>query len=228
MRDASADDAAYVGLSTIGGVLVEDVGAADSPARRAGVQPGDVIIAVDGHPVDYVAQLQEAIAFRKPGDVVSLEVARKGGARVTLRVPLENVGGEQVASADHRGRITTNASGDHAAAPLLGVTVAPTDESAVSQLQLPDDVRGVIVTSVDDNSPAAGRLAQRRPGRPGHHPVRRRHARADAGGAARRHCTRRRTRAADGGAPIVTLRVYNVPSKTRRIERVRLATTTGN
>ncbi len=34
VRDASPDDAAYVGLSTIGGVLVEDVGAADSPAER--------------------------------------------------------------------------------------------------------------------------------------------------------------------------------------------------
>ena len=157
VRDASADDAAYVGLSTIGGVLVEDVGASDSPARRAGVQPGDVIVAVDGHAVTYVAQLQEAIAFRKPGDVVSLDVARKGGARVTLHVPLQ-MRVESVAAGDRRGR-QDETSGNHAAAPLLGVSVAPTDASAVNELQLPDDVRGEIVTSVDDDSPAADRLA---------------------------------------------------------------------
>src|SRR5215469_2693032 len=40
VRDASADDAAYAGLKTIGGVLVEDYGSQDSPAREAGVRPG--------------------------------------------------------------------------------------------------------------------------------------------------------------------------------------------
>jgi serine protease Do len=88
VRDATIDDAAYVGLSDNRGVLVQDFGNEDSPARRAGLQPGDVIISVDGHPVDYVAQLQEAIAFRKPGETVEVEVARKGGQRATFRIPL--------------------------------------------------------------------------------------------------------------------------------------------
>jgi serine protease Do len=219
VHDASADDAAYVGLSTIGGVLVEDNGASDSPARRAGVQPGDVIIAVDGHPVSYVAQLQEAIAFRKPGDVVALEVARKGGARVTLHVPLQGMGGEQLA-AGTRVQDRNDASGTHDAAPSLGITVAPTDESAVSQLQLPDDVRGEIVTSVGDGSPAAGRLATPDEGGPDvilsveGTPV----PTPDA----LREALHRAAGEGDSGAKIVTLRVYNVPSKTRRIERVRL------
>ena len=223
VRDASADDAAYVGLRTIGGVLVEDYGAPDSPARRAGIEPGDVIVAVDGHPVNYVAQLQEAIAFRKPGDVVSLEIARKGGARVTLHVPLQSMGGEQGASRT-RGSQHNDASGDHTAAPLLGVTVAPTDASAVTQLQLPDDVRGEVVMSVDDNSPVAGRLATPDEGGPDiilsveGTPV-------PTLDALREALHKASHAAADGGAPIVTLRVYNVPSKTRRIERVRLATT---
>jgi serine protease Do len=225
VRDASADDASYVGLSTIGGVLVEDNGATDSPARRAGIQPGDVIVGLDGRAVTYVAQLQEAIAFRKPGDVVSLEVARKGGARVTLRVPLESTTGEQVAVEDRSGK-PDETSGNHAA-PLLGVTVVPTDASAVSELQLPDDVRGEIVTSIDDASPAAGRLAGPSQGGPDiilsieGTPVPTPEALRDA-------LHKASHGAADGGAPIVTLQVYNVPSKTRRIERMRLATTTGN
>ena len=153
-----ADAAAYAGLTTIGGVLVEDYGSQDSPARQAGVRPGDVIIAVDGHPVSYVAQLQEAIAFRKPGDVVSLEVVRKGGEHATLHVKLQSVDGEQVATANRVSDNNGDESGKHASAPLLGVAVAPTDASVVQELQLPDNVRGEVVMNVEDGSPASGRL----------------------------------------------------------------------
>ncbi len=225
VRDASADDAAYVGLTTIGGVLVEDYGSTDSPARQAGVRPGDVIIAVDGHPVSYVAQLQEAIAFRKPGDVVSLEVARKGGEKATLHVKLQTVDGEQLATAN---RVTDNdaKSTKHGSAPLLGVTVAPTDESIVKELQLPDNVRGEMVTSVEDGSPASGRLFASEQNGPDiivsveGTPVPTPDALRDALHKASE------SKASDGGAPIVSLQVYNVPSKTKRIERVRLATGT--
>ena len=64
------------------GMLVQDFGDATSPAAKAGIQAGDVIIAVDGKRVDYVAQLQEAIAFRKPGDVAtSRSLARAASTR---------------------------------------------------------------------------------------------------------------------------------------------------
>ena len=89
IRDASADDAAYVGLKDIGGVLVSAFADDNSAAKKAGMQEGDVIVAVDGKPVAYVAQLQELIAFRKPGDVATIEVARKGGQHATVKVPLQ-------------------------------------------------------------------------------------------------------------------------------------------
>jgi len=65
IRDASADDAAYVGLKDIGGVLVSAFADDNSAAKKAGMQEGDVIVAVDGKPVAYVAQLQGA---RTPSD----------------------------------------------------------------------------------------------------------------------------------------------------------------
>ena len=71
--------------------MVEDLDGAGAAARQAGLQPGDVVIAVDGQPVDYVSQLQEKVAFRRAGETVALEVARKGGARATVRVPLQAV-----------------------------------------------------------------------------------------------------------------------------------------
>ena len=218
VQNASGDDAAYVGLKTIGGVVVEDVGGSDSPASRAGLKPGDVMIAVDGHPVTYVAELQEAIAFRKPGDKVSLDVARKGGARSTIGVPLQRVNESEIASND-RGSTDDNSSGDASAAPTLGVTVVPTDASVAGQLQLPTDVRGDVVTSIKDGSPASGRLFTSEQGGPDiilsvegtpvTTPEALRSALHDA---------------AHASPPIVTLRVYNVPSKTRRVVRIRLDT----
>jgi S1-C subfamily serine protease len=129
---------------------------------------------------------------------------------------------EQLAS-DTRHEEHNDASGNRAAAPLLGVSVLPTDENVVNELQLPDDVRGVVVTSVDDDSPAAGKLLtsdQNGPdiilsveGTPVSTPE------------ALRTALEKAKQSAAGGSPaIVTLRVYNVPSKSRRIERVRLAT----
>src|SRR5258705_4452721 len=94
IRDASADDAAYVGLKDIGGVLVSAFADDNSAAKKAGMQEGDVIVAVDGKPVAYVAQLQELIAFRKPGDIATIEVARKGGQHATVKVPLQGAAGQ--------------------------------------------------------------------------------------------------------------------------------------
>src|SRR5579884_687430 len=125
VRDASPDDAAYVGLKETRGVLVEDFGDNTSPAQKAGIQAGDVIVAVDGKRVDYVAQLQEMIAFRHPGDVVSVEVARKGGQHVTVRVPLQRVGDANVkdAHADATSGDDARGSAMHA----LGASVSAID-----------------------------------------------------------------------------------------------------
>ncbi|HVQ46596.1 MAG TPA: trypsin-like peptidase domain-containing protein, partial [Gemmatimonadales bacterium] len=82
VQNATANDAEYVGLPDIRGVLVQDF-TEDSPARKAGLQEGDIIIALDGKPVEYVGQLQQQVGFRKPGEKVKVEVARKGGVRKT-------------------------------------------------------------------------------------------------------------------------------------------------
>lgn len=59
------------------GVIVFWV-AEDSPAEAAGLQRGNVITAVDGDPIESAEGFSEAIAARKPGDVVTLTVYRLG------------------------------------------------------------------------------------------------------------------------------------------------------
>jgi len=71
------DRAKKLGLTKVAGVDIIQVlkgGAAD----LAGIEPRDVVLAVDGFEVPEVNNLQERIALRLPGDVVELQVFRKG------------------------------------------------------------------------------------------------------------------------------------------------------
>ena len=103
VRNASANDAAYVGLPDIRGVLVEDFGSDSSSAKRAGLEAGDIIITVDGKPVEYVGQLQQRVAFRRPGETVKVEVARKGGVRKTYSVKLQSMPGRAAVASRNTG-----------------------------------------------------------------------------------------------------------------------------
>jgi serine protease Do len=212
VRDAGADDAAYVGQKQIAGVLVEDFSDKSSPAAKAGLQPGDVIVAVDGKPVSYVAQLQEMIAFRKAGDMVNIEVARKGGEHATVRVPLQRAPSDEnaSASAEHRDADRTKGSSMHA----LGASVAAIDAETAQQLRLPSDVRGVIVMGVEDGSSAASHLATPDEGGPD--------IIMSVEGTAVQTPEQLRAALDKAKGGIVTLRVYNVPAKAKRIERLRL------
>ena len=77
IADVSQEDAEVYRLDRIAGVVVEDF-SEESPARRSGLARHDVIVQVDGTPVERVGQLQRLVALRQPGDVVTLTVVRYG------------------------------------------------------------------------------------------------------------------------------------------------------
>jgi serine protease Do len=213
VRNASANDAAYVGLPDIRGVLVEDFGSDSSPAKRAGLEPGDIIISIDGKPVEYVGQLQQQIAFRKAGESVKVEVARKGGVRKTIEVRLQELPAPRdtaVASAD------SSAEGEDAASlGSLGITVAPVSSDDVAQFGLSSGQRGLIVTDVRAGGPSWGELAD--PDRGGPDIILEVEGKPVSSVADLR---KRLSGMKDGD--IVSMRVYNTQVKSRRVERVRI------
>jgi serine protease Do len=77
INDVAAEDAELYGLTRIAGVVVEDF-AEQSPARRAGLERHDVIVAIDGTPVERIGHLQRLIALRDPGDEITIGVIRFG------------------------------------------------------------------------------------------------------------------------------------------------------
>ncbi|MCG8474254.1 MAG: Do family serine endopeptidase, partial [Cytophagales bacterium] len=78
-------------LSVYKGVYVRDV-VEDGAAKNAGIESGDVIVAVDGEKVNSVSELQESIALRKPGDMVTVTYLR-GKKKKSVKVELKNASG---------------------------------------------------------------------------------------------------------------------------------------
>ena len=168
--------------------------------------------------MEYVGQLQQQIAFRKPGESVKVEVARKGGVRKTFGVQLQEVAApKEVASRsfDASGDSADRSGAAAASVDLLGLTVQPVDQDAVQQFDLQPGQQGLLVTGVSPGGPSYGEVADPNQGGPDiiltleDKPVK---SVADLTGALKGFKK----------GDIVSLRIYNTQAKTRRIERIRL------
>ena len=69
-----------LGLSSVHGAIVAEV-AADSPASRAGIQTGDVILQVNGQPISDSNDLRNRVSSMAPGSKVDLDIQRNGHAQ---------------------------------------------------------------------------------------------------------------------------------------------------
>src|SRR6266705_1413278 len=159
IRDANQDDADAVGLKQIAGVVVNSYTNDDSPAKKAGIQPGDVIVALDGEPVENTPQLQQKGAFKKPGEAVEVTLLRQGGEKKTLTVRLVRAPSEadsEVASVSSKSKGNAASKED-----VLGISVEPlTPEDARDPRLRPVVQRGggLLVTDVSPDGPAYQRL----------------------------------------------------------------------
>jgi serine protease Do len=77
IQDVNAQLAESFGLDRPRGALVSSV-EKDGPAAKAGLQPGDVILGVNGHPIEHYGELSGAVAAMKPGTDTTLQVWRNG------------------------------------------------------------------------------------------------------------------------------------------------------
>jgi serine protease Do len=217
IQDVGLNDAQYVGLPEIRGVVVKDIPSDDSPAKKAGMEPGDIIVAIDGKPVGYVGQLQQEVGFRKPGDVVKVEVARKGGVRKTFEVKLQPLqDAPQLADNARPGSDSENAGTVGSfVMRRMGASVQPVTPQIAEQLQLPADARGLVVTDVTPGGPAWDALLDESRGGPDI-------ILAVEGKPVKTEADLRAALKDQAPGSVVTLRLYN-PRLGRRIERVKLA-----
>jgi serine protease Do len=76
LQDLTVELAKALGLSTTRGVLVSDV-ADSSPAERAGIRHGDVVLRINGTPVDSASRLHNRVAVAGAGSTITVDLVRK-------------------------------------------------------------------------------------------------------------------------------------------------------
>ena len=150
IQPVDAADAAVAGLKDISGVKVGDYNGDDSPAKKAGLEPGDIIVKADGKVADHVSTLQRIIRSHEPGDVVDVEAMRYG-QRKDFKVKLGEV-------PDSTARVAANpTSAEPAPAGVvsdkLGISVEAITDDAAKANNIPVNRRGLRVTQVNPDGP---------------------------------------------------------------------------
>ena len=123
------------------GALVGDV-IEGSPAEKAGLQRGDVIIEYDGKKIEEPYQLRNMVANTTPGQEVELKIIRENKAEIK-KVTISELPAEmQKPSKSEYNNL------------LRGVTVQDLAPEIYNKLNLPKKLKGVIVSDIGEDSPA--------------------------------------------------------------------------
>ena len=141
IQDLNEDLAKSFGLQSTEGVLVAQV-VKGSPADKAGLKTGDVIVAFTGKPVKNAAQLRNMVALTPPGTKARVVVIRDGKRR-ELTVTIGELSEEAMASAGGEGILEQ-----------LGFAVQDLTPELAQRFGY-EETEGVIVTAVQPESPAA-------------------------------------------------------------------------
>jgi serine protease Do len=152
IQEVTAELAKQFGLKEANGALVSDV-LKDTPADRAGLKRGDVVVKYNGHDVANAGQLRNLVAETVVGQRVTVVVIRdKREKELSVKIEeqpkeIASIGGGSAAPSDNE--------------VLSGLEVQQLTPDLADQLNLPHTITGVVIASVEDGSLAedAGVLA---------------------------------------------------------------------
>jgi serine protease Do len=146
IQPVTEDLAREFGLSDPKGALVGQVNKG-SPAEKAGVQVGDVIVRFDGQPVTDTMHLRTLVASTPPGTPAEVVVMRRGREQ-TINIKLGELTSGETASSAGEGSEEGNVSDQ------IGLTVQSLTPDIARQFGY-DKAEGVVVSEVKDGSSAA-------------------------------------------------------------------------
>lgn len=146
IQDVDENTAKALGMKESAGALVGSV-LENEPAHKAGIQDGDVIIAVDNKNIEDSAALLRAIAEKAPGSTATLTVWRDGKTE-NITVTLGERKSSQLSGKNSKEpRAQQNES-------LLGISVRPLTKAERSELKISEN-EGLMITEVNPDKPAA-------------------------------------------------------------------------
>jgi serine protease Do len=150
LRGVDPDVQASLGLPRADGALVQDV-TAGSPGARAGLRPYDLIVAVDGDPVQSNDALIREIASRAPGTTARVELLRDGRAMdFTVKLAERPVRVQATPAASS----AAERSLQRVEPAELGLTLVEIDESNAHRFDVPAGMTGLLVQRVEPLSAA--------------------------------------------------------------------------
>lgn len=152
LMDLDSEKAEILGLKDQGGAVVRAV-FNDTPAEKAGMEPGDVVTHVDGQRVDSSAKLRLVISGRKPGTAVNLTVMRDGKS-LPVTATLDEMTDNTVAQANGNSP-RGGGTGTSIAEIIPGVTVQNLTPATRERYDIPANITGVIITKLEAESRAA-------------------------------------------------------------------------
>jgi serine protease Do len=141
IQKVTPDIAESLGLSETKGALVADV-VKDGPAEAAGIKQGDVIVEYDGKPVNDSSELPLLVARTAVGKQVKVKVIRDKSTQ-NFSITIAELKDEEVGVAG------SGTSED------LGLAVQTVTPDLAENLGLDRSLKGVVVTQVDPQGPAA-------------------------------------------------------------------------
>lgn len=130
------------------GALVVDI-VENSPAEKAGIQRGDIIVEYDNKKVETPSQLKNLVAMTRPNQEVSIVVIREGKPK-TIKVQIKELPSD-TSKPESQPTVTVDNV-------LKGVSVQDVTEDILQKLGITKKIKGVIVNSIDEDSKSLGIL----------------------------------------------------------------------
>jgi serine protease Do len=145
----TADMVDQLVLKSTKGALIAEV-VPKSPAAEAGLKPGDVVVALNGRPINDPNQFQRDVGTVQPGQVAKVDVVRDGKTR-NVEVKLK----ERPEDSDVSDRSPSQNSQEKSPGDVLGVRVQNLTPELAQRARVDEQTKGVVVTDVTPDSPAA-------------------------------------------------------------------------
>ncbi len=141
---------AEFGLKSRRGALVGSV-TRGRPAAKAGIEPGDIILEFNGKAVRNRDELVATVTATKPGTTVPVKILRDKSER-TLSVTVDELDleSENVVPEERR----TSNEPDEEPSQGFGITLTTLNAETARRLRVPADTQGVVVSDVEQGSPA--------------------------------------------------------------------------
>ncbi len=146
-KDAKAYLKQKYGVDVKGGAVIQSV-EPDAPASKAGMAKGDIIVAVEGKELKDSSELVHRVSNYPPKKTITLDILRDGTRKkfdVTLADRAKGLSSEGEGGQDNNGQ---------AKEAKLGIRVQDITRQTRMMYRIPDDVKGVLVTSVDPQTNA--------------------------------------------------------------------------